>query len=171
MRALSIRQPYAEFILRGLKTIEYRSQPTKIIGERFYIYAARKWAGLNGDSLPGVEPDPESLPTGVIVGTAVISHCTEVTGSQAGACATCGTSPTSSASPAPGNPHPAAAPNPSGSALSDPRPPDRGPGPRNAPRPPAPGHAPTPHHPNRIPTPAPATPLPPEWWLPPPPPP
>jgi hypothetical protein len=37
MRALSIRQPYAELILRGLKTIEYRSRPTKIIGERFYI--------------------------------------------------------------------------------------------------------------------------------------
>ncbi|MCH8823433.1 MAG: ASCH domain-containing protein [Planctomycetes bacterium] len=43
MRALSIRQPYAELILRGEKTIEYRSRPTKIIGERFYIYASRKW--------------------------------------------------------------------------------------------------------------------------------
>lgn len=53
MRALSIRQPYAELILRGIKRIEYRSRPTKIIGERFYIYAARKWAGMNGhDTLP-----------------------------------------------------------------------------------------------------------------------
>ena len=41
MRALSIRQPYAELILRGIKTIEYRSRRTRIIGERFYIYAAR----------------------------------------------------------------------------------------------------------------------------------
>ena len=41
MRALSIRQPYAELILRGVKTIEYRSRRTRIIGERFYIYAAR----------------------------------------------------------------------------------------------------------------------------------
>ena len=41
MCALSIRQPYAELILRGEKTIEYRSRPTRIIGERFYIYAAR----------------------------------------------------------------------------------------------------------------------------------
>ncbi len=41
MRALSIRQPYAELILRGEKTIEYRSRPTRIIGERFYIYAAK----------------------------------------------------------------------------------------------------------------------------------
>ena len=40
MRALSIRQPYAELILRGIKTIEYRSRRTRIIGERFYIYAS-----------------------------------------------------------------------------------------------------------------------------------
>src|SRR5437763_4945114 len=39
MRALSIRQPYAELILRGTKRIEYRSRATKIIGERFLIYA------------------------------------------------------------------------------------------------------------------------------------
>jgi len=51
MLALSIRQPYAELILRGEKRIEYRSRPTKVIGQRFYIYAARtpgKWAGVNG---------------------------------------------------------------------------------------------------------------------------
>ena len=40
-RVLSIRQPYAELILRGIKKIEYRSRPTRIIGERFYIYAAQ----------------------------------------------------------------------------------------------------------------------------------
>ena len=39
MLALSIRQPYAELILRGVKTIEYRSRPTRLIGQRFYIYA------------------------------------------------------------------------------------------------------------------------------------
>jgi hypothetical protein len=44
MRALSIRQPYAELILRGIKPIEFRSRPTTIIGERFYIYAAKQWA-------------------------------------------------------------------------------------------------------------------------------
>jgi hypothetical protein len=41
MRALSIRQPFAELILRGTKTIEYRSRPTRIIGERFWIYASK----------------------------------------------------------------------------------------------------------------------------------
>src|SRR3954469_15009976 len=41
MRALSIRQPYAELILRGIKTVEYRSRATRIIGQRFYLYASR----------------------------------------------------------------------------------------------------------------------------------
>ncbi len=41
MRALSIRQPYAELILIWIKTIYYRSRRTLIIGERFYIYASR----------------------------------------------------------------------------------------------------------------------------------
>ncbi len=128
MRALSIRQPYAELILRGLKTIEYRSRPTRIIGERFYIYAAGKtWRPPPPES-PEPEPEPsavsdqragrrkvwsrdlampgkgpaepapppgwmlelarllilckpgEELPAGVIVGSAVIERCVEVTG-------------------------------------------------------------------------------------------
>src|SRR5204863_9323852 len=76
MRALSIRQPYAEQILRGVKTIEYRSRPTRIIGERFYIYASRgKGLGIR-DQGSAVIADTDALPRGVIVGTAVISHCT-----------------------------------------------------------------------------------------------
>jgi len=80
MRALSIRQPYAEEIMRGLKVIEYRNGPTKIIGERFYIYAAK---GVPTDAqLKGFSklcPNRDWLkefafPTGVIVGTAVITQ-------------------------------------------------------------------------------------------------
>jgi hypothetical protein len=49
MRALSIRQPHAELILRGIKTaelraietVEYRTWATRIIGERFHIYAGK----------------------------------------------------------------------------------------------------------------------------------
>jgi len=41
MRALSIKQPYVEEILQGLKTMEYRSRRTRVIGERFYIYALK----------------------------------------------------------------------------------------------------------------------------------
>lgn len=73
MRALSIRQPYAELILRREKTIEYRSRATKLLGQRFYIYAARKWAGVSGHSSMDIKEGV--APTGVIVGTAMISHC------------------------------------------------------------------------------------------------
>jgi predicted transcriptional regulator len=47
MRALSIRQPYAELILQGIKTVELRSRSTRIVGERFYIYAS-KGSGFRG---------------------------------------------------------------------------------------------------------------------------
>jgi len=50
VRALSIRQPFAELILRGTKTIEYRTRATRIIGERFWIYAAKGSGAKVGDS-------------------------------------------------------------------------------------------------------------------------
>lgn len=40
-RAISIRQPYVEMILRGVKKVEYRSQVTHI-RERVYLYASLK---------------------------------------------------------------------------------------------------------------------------------
>jgi hypothetical protein len=95
MLALSIRQPYAELILRGIKTAELRSASTRIVGERFYIYAAKAKAtppvAVWSDDLRVARPpawmvelaeqvrliEPELLrgvllPTGVIVGSAVI---------------------------------------------------------------------------------------------------
>ena len=105
MRALSIRQPFAELILRGIKTAELRSRATSIIGEKFYIYAPLRQAQdlkLWSDDLavPGtitggspvppvppwmielaeqvkmIEPDVQGgLPTGVIVVSAVIERC------------------------------------------------------------------------------------------------
>ena len=99
MRALSIRQPFAELILRGMKTIEYRSRPTRIIGQRFWIYAAKGTrVPLRGKAQRPIVADNVSvanappwmielanalrifdheLPTGLIVGSAVISHCTQ----------------------------------------------------------------------------------------------
>ena len=103
LRALSIRQPFAELILRGIKTIEYRTRPTKIIGERFWIYASKtksapptdQWSVKRADNiivpnetLPGwmielaeqvrmFEPGT-LLPTGVIVGSAVIAKVSQV---------------------------------------------------------------------------------------------
>ena len=52
MRALSIRQPYAELILRGIKTAELRSRSTSIVGERFYIYACKKKLPVASGQLP-----------------------------------------------------------------------------------------------------------------------
>lgn len=105
MRALAIRQPWAELILRGVKTIEYRSRPTRIIGERFWIYASKgsgtKALNRNGGpqavwsadlAMPGEGPPPwmwemaeqlilgGGLPTGVIVGSAVIERVTAPAG-------------------------------------------------------------------------------------------
>jgi hypothetical protein len=40
-RAISIRQPWVELILRGVKVKEHRSQPTNI-RERVFIYASMK---------------------------------------------------------------------------------------------------------------------------------
>jgi hypothetical protein len=101
--ALSIRQPFAELILRGIKTAEYRTRATRIVGERFWIYASRKKWSVTGDQWPVktadniVVPDEKlpdwmlelaaqiklipadlELPTGVIVGSAVVSRCEEV---------------------------------------------------------------------------------------------
>ena len=99
MRALSIRQPYAELILRGVKTAEYRTRPTRVIGERFYLYAPLKdappdvskiwsrdlampdgkppppWMAQLAEQLLLIDPDV-LLPRGVIVGSAVIERVT-----------------------------------------------------------------------------------------------
>jgi hypothetical protein len=65
MQALSVRQPYADQIMRGTKRIEHRSRPTKVRG-RVYIYA----------SLTPASPKGQDLPRGVIVGTVEIHNCT-----------------------------------------------------------------------------------------------
>ena len=72
LRGISVRQPFAEEILRGTKQIEYRTRVTNI-RERIYIYASlgsrpdEDWADA------GIKPN--SLPTGVVVGTVEIVGC------------------------------------------------------------------------------------------------
>ena len=106
MLALSIRQPFAELILRGIKTVEYRSRSTRIIGERFYIYASKgsgfrvrgsvkawsddlrvaappAWMVELAEQVGMIEPDA-LLPTGVIVGSAVIEKVSPVDSRSAG---------------------------------------------------------------------------------------
>ena len=99
-RALSVRQPYAELILRGEKTIEWRSRTTRIVGERFWIYASLtpvKDGGIWSEDLERAEALPWirelglarrlfgeglSLPRGVIVGSAAIARVVPPTGSH-----------------------------------------------------------------------------------------
>jgi predicted transcriptional regulator len=96
MRALSIRQPFAELILRGIKTAELRSISTRIIGERFFIYASKskskaiwsndllvakppQWMIELAEQVGMIDEDAMGgLPTGVIVGSAVIERVSRV---------------------------------------------------------------------------------------------
>jgi hypothetical protein len=80
--ALSVRQPWAELIVRGLKTEEFRSSLTHHRGE-VLIYAARafdmdEWVRATRDRfyasrLKRMQPD--DLPFGQIVGSVRIIDC------------------------------------------------------------------------------------------------
>lgn len=72
VRALSIRQPYVELILLGLKKFEYRSTPTNI-RERVYIYASLSPGDLK--QLQKTGKSFQSLPKGRIVGSVEIVDC------------------------------------------------------------------------------------------------
>lgn len=73
--ALGIRQPWAELILRGIKTVEVRSSDTKQRGT-IYIYASKKLADhpFAETAIQQHELDVESLPRGVLVGTVEITE-------------------------------------------------------------------------------------------------
>ncbi|MEK6874506.1 MAG: ASCH domain-containing protein [Nanoarchaeota archaeon] len=66
MKALSLRQPWAELILQGRKTIETRTWNTRFRG-RFLIHAAKQ---CQADDM--CKFGFSSLPTGCIVGVAEI---------------------------------------------------------------------------------------------------
>jgi len=70
--ALSIKQPYAEMILRGEKKVEYRTSLTRI-RERVYIYASKT---KPEEDFEVMEAHPENYPVGVLVGTVEITECT-----------------------------------------------------------------------------------------------
>jgi len=79
MRALSIRQPHAEAIMRGVKKIEYRSRLTKI-RERIYIYAAlgRFTPETEAEMMAGYKIKDvacDDLPRGVLIGTVELFDC------------------------------------------------------------------------------------------------
>jgi hypothetical protein len=72
--ALGIRQPWAELILRGIKTIEVRSQDTQVRGT-IYIYASKKFSDHPAAraALERHDLEPDRLPRGVVVGTVEIA--------------------------------------------------------------------------------------------------
>jgi hypothetical protein len=78
VKALSIHQPHAEAILRGLKVVVNQLHPTKVRG-RIYIYACRE-RFLVGEEAELLEmygmTDVDDLPRGVLVGTAELWDCT-----------------------------------------------------------------------------------------------
>ena len=78
MIGLSIRQPYVEEILRGVKRVEYRSRPTKIRG-RVLIYAAQQPA-RDLARFAKLKVEPGDLPTGMVVGSVEITDCTGTLG-------------------------------------------------------------------------------------------
>jgi len=71
-RALSIKQPYAERIMRGRKTEEYRTIKTNI-RERVYVYASKAPGPKSVWQKYGYKRG--SLPVGVLVGSVEITDC------------------------------------------------------------------------------------------------
>ena len=68
--ALGVRQPWAELIVRGIKTIEVRSQNTNQRGT-IYIYAAKKPSTIApaSQAIEKYDLDLGSLPRGLLIGT------------------------------------------------------------------------------------------------------
>jgi hypothetical protein len=79
LRALSVRQPWAELIMLGDKEIEYRNYPTDVRGV-VYIYASanRNPAVDEREMQSEFGLDLDSLPRGVIVGTVEIYACQQI---------------------------------------------------------------------------------------------
>jgi ASC-1-like (ASCH) protein len=66
MKALSLRQPYAELIVSGKKTIEVRNWNTKFRGE-FLVHASKQ---VMKDDCKKEQLDPNNITTGAVVGKA-----------------------------------------------------------------------------------------------------
>ena len=70
MKCLSLKQPYADLLVSGKKTIELRTWNTKFRGG-FLIHASKKVDKLR------LKIDPDSLVMGSIVGKAIPSRATD----------------------------------------------------------------------------------------------
>lgn len=74
--ALGVQQPWAELIVRGIKTIEVRSRATKMRGP-IYVYASRRRSrseeAIDAAARHGI--DVATLATGRIVGSVELVDC------------------------------------------------------------------------------------------------
>lgn len=79
LKALSIRQPFAELIMLGKKKVEYRKTPTNVRG-RIYIYASKqRWEEtLELQYAEETGLDLDVLPRGILVGTVELVDCLPV---------------------------------------------------------------------------------------------
>jgi predicted transcriptional regulator len=68
MKCLSLKQPYAELLVSGKKTIELRTWNTKFRGE-FLVHASKK---VDLDACVRMKIDPNSFVTGAVVGMATL---------------------------------------------------------------------------------------------------
>lgn len=84
--ALGVRQPWVELILRGIKTIEVRSQNTRVRGT-IYLYAAKKLSTLPAADVAARANrlDCESLPMGLLLGSVEIWNARPATSRDTGA--------------------------------------------------------------------------------------
>jgi len=85
MQALSIRQPHAEAIMRGIKKIEHRSKPTTVRGRiRIYAclhrYPAEEEAWMLSGQYGMTDVSSDDLPRGVLIGTVELYDCTGAAG-------------------------------------------------------------------------------------------
>jgi hypothetical protein len=74
--ALAIQQPWAELILQGIKTLEIRSQPTRLRGT-IYLYASKRASQVPAAAVAARRwnLDVGSLPVGKLVGTIDLIEC------------------------------------------------------------------------------------------------
>ena len=67
-KCLSLKQPYADLVVSGRKTIELRSWNTKFRGE-FLVHASKK---VDKEACERNKIDPDSLVTGAVVGKVIL---------------------------------------------------------------------------------------------------
>jgi hypothetical protein len=82
--ALGIQQPWAELILRGVKTLEIRSQATRQRGP-IYLYASKRPSSLDAAATAARlhEIEVAKLPFGLLVGTVNLVDCRPCTAKDA----------------------------------------------------------------------------------------